>query len=389
MRHQAHRAPAPRRCSRRRSARSAATPPKSGSGAWTEHPGEHQHRHGREADEADERRIGSRRQEAQLQAASRSVGAHTRRAAAARRVAGAGRWSVVRSWSGASSGERDEAVLERRPLRRAGRGPAGRARRAGRRRGPARHRAGDADLGAVALARSRTPGTSRSARASSVGVGEAAPSPRRRAPLTIGRRRALGDHPALVQHHDAVAQPLGLLDVVGHQHDGRARVRGPGARRPTCGAARRGSRFWVSSSRKTSRRPAEEGQRHEQPLALAAGQRPERTPPQLVRGATPRRARRRRGVRAAATRTDAAPRPPACGPGAPRPATGRRCADADGRPGRRGRARAPGPCRRRSPGAPGGSRRWSSCRRRSCRAGRTARPGRTAKETPRTTVVEP
>ena len=112
-------------------------------------------------------------------------------------------------------------------------------------------------------------------------------------------------------------------------------------RRPT------GSRFWVSSSRNTSRGPADEREGDEQALALAAGEGAERPAPEAARAATPRPARRAAGARDGARRTAAGPRRPACGRAGRRPGAGRRSAGAAGRRHVPGRGRAPRPSRRR------------------------------------------
>ena len=87
--------------------------------------------------------------------------------------------------------------------------------------------------------------------------------------------------------------------------------------------------------------PADERQRHEQALALAAGQGAEGSLPEARRAATPRPARRGAGARDAATRRTRAPRRPACGRAGRRPGAGRRSAGAAGRPRGRVEARAP------------------------------------------------
>ena len=70
--------------------------------------------------------------------------------------------------------------------------------------------------------------------------------------LTSSAGRPEVSSTAVVQDGDAVAERLGLVHVVGDQHDGRAPSRTRSTQRPRPRRAA-GSRPWVSSSRKTSR----------------------------------------------------------------------------------------------------------------------------------------
>ena len=230
------------------------------------------------------------------------------------------------------------------------------------------HRAGALDFhlrGRVAAMRC-TPGSERSSRTSSeLSV--------KRTVVVPPRSSTMAPVPVrhdTVEDHDAIAEPLGLLHVVRHEHDGGAGVR---IRRTTSQVWRRptGSRFCVSSSRNTSSgRPTSasatksrcrsrrrdlrrlNAERVELPLGR-----------QLVE-----RLRCQGGVR----RRGAVPRPPACGRGEQRGAGCRT----------RRRRRSPALCGSRpstdtvplsAVAGPGGSRRSWSSRPRSCRAGRSVR----------------
>ena len=86
------------------------------------------------------------------------------------------------------------------------------------------------------------------------------------------RRRAVGDHPPAVHDHDAVAEALGLLDVVGDEHDGGAGVADVADDVPGVAAGE-----WVEVLGELVEEDdlgtADEGQSDEQPLPLAAGER--------------------------------------------------------------------------------------------------------------------
>ena len=84
-----------------------------------------------------------------------------------------------------------------------------------------------------------------------------------------------------VEDHDAVAEPLGLLDVVGDQHDGRAPVADPADDVPGVAAADR-VEVLGELVEEHEPGPADQGQGHEQPLALAAGQGGEGPAPQVA-----------------------------------------------------------------------------------------------------------
>ena len=187
--------------------------------------------------------------------------------------------------------------------------------------------------------------------------------------------RPVGHHLAAVEHDDAVAQPLRLLDVVGDEHHGRAGVADPPDHLPGVPPAD-GVEVLGELVEEHELRPADESQRDEQPLALAAGQGGERAAPQVRRAATPS-ASSSSGCGLGwsdANRSQRLADPQPVGEGGVLE-LGCRCAGGAGRRRSAGRAPAPRPCRCRRGAGPAGSRRWSSCRRRWCRGGRRARRG--------------
>ena len=54
--------------------------------------------------------------------------------------------------------------------------------------------------------------------------------------LLDARRRTVGDHPSLVEHHDAIGERVGFLEVVRGQQDGAARAGEPADARPEAAA---------------------------------------------------------------------------------------------------------------------------------------------------------
>ena len=111
-----------------------------------------------------------------------------------------------------------------------------------------------------------------------LGVGEA--HRRRPAELVDDRRRcAVGDDPAAVHHDDAIAQPLGLLDVVGDEHHRRAAVADAADHVPGVPPAD-GIEVLGQLVEEHELGPADEGEGDEQALALAAGQGAERASPE-------------------------------------------------------------------------------------------------------------
>ena len=96
---------------------------------------------------------------------------------------------------------------------------------------------------------------------------------RRRWPRESRRRR-----PGPVEDDDAVAEPLGLLDVVGDEHDGGAGVADAAHDVPRVAAADR-VEVLGQLVEEHELGAADEGEGDEQPLALAAGQGGERAAP--------------------------------------------------------------------------------------------------------------
>ena len=176
-------------------------------------------------------------------------------------------------------------------------------------------------------------------------------------------------------HDDAVAQPLGFLDVVGDEHDRRAAVADAADHVPGMTPADR-VEVLGQLVEEHQLRVADESEGDEQPLPLAAGQRAERPCPQA--GEVPLLGelaeRSGRGVQRGEQPQGLAD-PQLVGErgvlelGAELAAEAIAC---------RGRIEAEHASPTRSPpvAGPGGSRRSSSCRPRSCRAGRTARHAR-------------
>ena len=86
------------------------------------------------------------------------------------------------------------------------------------------------------------------------------------------RGRAQRDDLALVDDRHPVAEPLGLVHVVGRQHGRPAPRRGGRGSRPRAAGATAGRGPVVGSSRKSSSGSPTRRQRHRQPLLLAAGE---------------------------------------------------------------------------------------------------------------------
>ena len=112
--------------------------------------------------------------------------------------------------------------------------------------------------------------------------------------------RALGDDPAVVDDREAVAERVGLLEVVGREEDRRAAARAAAGSRPTCRARACGSRPVVGSSRKSTCGRWTMPSADVEPAAHAAGVRAGRAGRRRARGRARRgprsRAPSRRGV---------------------------------------------------------------------------------------------
>ena len=220
------------------------------------------------------------------------------------------------------------------------------------------------------------------ARSSAIGspAGAGEPDLTGRASLDQFGRAALGDDPAGVQHHHRVGQLLGLVQVVGAQHDADPVAAQPADQVPGAAPGLRvhaGGRLVEEQQLRTR----DQRHRQRQPLLLAAGQPLDRRAghlgqPHLRRAARRRPAGARRSCRTAAAVPGRGPR---CSRRR-RPAASPRPWDAARRRRGPGPARAPGPGRRRRAGSPRRSRWWWSCRRRWCpaapAAGRAARSAR-------------
>ncbi len=111
-----------------------------------------------------------------------------------------------------------------------------------------------------------------------VGIGE---GHRRRPPFGAddGLGRAVGHHPAPVEDDDVVTQALGLLDVVGDEDDGDASVADAPHDFPGATTAQ-GVEVLGQLVEEHELRSPHQSQRHEQPLALTAGEGGERAAPQ-------------------------------------------------------------------------------------------------------------